>query len=379
MVQYMNLRTLGASALALSFALSFGVANAQTALSVSCSGAPTATSVAWTASASGGIAPYAYLWGNGSTSTSQTVTYAPGTYSMTIQATDASSSVATSTCAATVVAAPTAPAISAFTATPASITAGQSSVLAWTVANASSTSIDNSVGDTSSVTSTTVTPSVTTTYTLTAVNPAGTSTAAATVTVTPVSTSTPSTLQQQIQALLQQIAALQQQIRNLIAGQIGTGTSTPPVIPPGQVGKQACISLGRDVSEGDSGDDVRGIQQMLASNPAYGFNASPTGYFGPMTKRAMMRYQEMNGIVASSSGTGYVGSLTRGFFERECGQGLMKQGESESSSTSDNSTTTSDSGSVSSSTTGTQALTHAIIPNFEYGNSGEHGNGHGDN
>lgn len=226
----MNIRTLGAPALALLFAASFGIANAQTALSVGCSGAPTATTIAWTANATGGVAPIALLWGNGVTSTAQTLSYAPGTFAMSIKATDASSSVATSTCSATVAAIPVAPAISSFTATPGSITAGQSSVLAWSVSNASSTSIDNGVGAVTG-TSVTVSPTVTTTYTLSAVNPAGTSTAHATVTVT--ATSTTSTVQQQIQALLQQIKALQQQIAQLIASQFGTGTTTPPVIPPG--------------------------------------------------------------------------------------------------------------------------------------------------
>ena len=74
------------------------------------------------------------------------------------------------------------PAISSFTATPASITAGQSSTLAWVVSGATSLSISG-IG---AVTGTqiTVTPSATTTYTLTATNTNGSVTAQATVTVT---------------------------------------------------------------------------------------------------------------------------------------------------------------------------------------------------
>ncbi len=258
----MNIRTSGASALAgiASFVLCFGIANADTTLSVTCSGAPSASSVVWTASAQGGVAPLALLWGNGSTSTSQTLPYAAGTYSMTIQATDASSSIATSTCSATVEA-----------------------------------------------------------------------------------TSTPTTsIQDQIQSLLNEIASLKAQLELLVRNQLGgAGTTTPPTTPPGQVDKAACISLNRNLSEGDSGDDVLGLQQMLASDPTYGFTASTTGYFGPATARAVMRFQEDRGIASSS--TGYVGPMTRGYFERECGDGLVNSSdrsqapEATSSSSGDNS------------------------------------------
>ena len=82
--------------------LSFAFVGTASALTATCSGSPTATNITWTASASDGILPFAFLWGNGSTSTSQTIAVAPGTHSMTLQATDASTTVATTTCAATV-------------------------------------------------------------------------------------------------------------------------------------------------------------------------------------------------------------------------------------------------------------------------------------
>ncbi len=315
----MNSRFIAASATGLVFALSFGVASAQSVLAVSCSGMSTATSVTWMANTTGGIAPVALLWGNGATSSSQTVTYAPGIYSMSIQATDASSSVASSTCSATVAQAQTAPFISSFVTNPASITAGQSTTLSWTVVGASSTSIGNNVGVVSG-TSVSVSPTTNTTYTLTAVNPNGTTTAQATVDVN--ATSTSSSVQSQIAALLQQIVQLQQQLRNLLSQTSGSATSTLQTIPPGQVGKGMCIALNRNLSEGDNGGDVMQLQQILASEPSTGFNASPTGFFGPLTARAMMRFQEDNGIASSSSATGIVGPLTRGFFTRRCGEGL---------------------------------------------------------
>lgn len=99
---------------ALSFAAFAAAAGAMlahadaTALSVSCAGAVSGNQVTWTATSSGGTAPYALLWsGSGITGsvtgTSVTATYsANGTYTAMIQSTDASSTVATSSCAATV-------------------------------------------------------------------------------------------------------------------------------------------------------------------------------------------------------------------------------------------------------------------------------------
>lgn len=78
------------------------------------------------------------------------------------------------------------PAITSFTATPSSITAGQSSQLAWAVDSSATTiSINNGVGTVTSDTDdrVTVTPTATTQYTLTATNGSGTSTRNVTVTV----------------------------------------------------------------------------------------------------------------------------------------------------------------------------------------------------
>jgi len=74
------------------------------------------------------------------------------------------------------------PAVASFISTPASILVGSSSVLSWTVSNASSTSINQGVG-TVSGNNTSVGPTLTTTYVLTATNPAGSAFATTTVTV----------------------------------------------------------------------------------------------------------------------------------------------------------------------------------------------------
>ncbi len=74
------------------------------------------------------------------------------------------------------------PSISSFIAIPDSITSGGSSVLSWTVSNATSISIDNGVGIVTG-TSVSVSPTTAKIYTLTATGPGGTVTATATVTV----------------------------------------------------------------------------------------------------------------------------------------------------------------------------------------------------
>jgi uncharacterized protein YkwD len=76
------------------------------------------------------------------------------------------------------------PVINWFTATPATIAAGQALTLSWSVTNATNLSIDGGVGDVSAVTSKVVAPAQTTVYTLTASNAAGSSTSRVTVTVT---------------------------------------------------------------------------------------------------------------------------------------------------------------------------------------------------
>lgn len=78
---------------------------------------------------------------------------------------------------------PAAPTVT-LSATPASVTAGQSATLAWTSTNATSLSINQGIGAVAVSGSLAVTPTASTTYTITAVNSAGqTATATATVAV----------------------------------------------------------------------------------------------------------------------------------------------------------------------------------------------------
>ncbi len=118
------------------------------------------------------------------TGTSKVVTPS-ATTTYTLTATNGVGSV-TSMVTVMVSPAPQPPSISTFLATPATLTAGQSSTLSWTVSGATSLSIDNGVGAVTGI-SKVVTPSATTTYTLTATNAVNSVTATAMVTVIPLS------------------------------------------------------------------------------------------------------------------------------------------------------------------------------------------------
>lgn len=114
----------------------------------------------------------------GTSGTKAVTPAATTTYTATFTGTNG----ATGTCAATitVTAAVTKPVISSFTATPASISQGQSSTLTWSVSGASNLSIN---GSAPTGPSQVVTPNATTNYVLTATNQAGSVTASQTVTV----------------------------------------------------------------------------------------------------------------------------------------------------------------------------------------------------
>jgi peptidoglycan hydrolase-like protein with peptidoglycan-binding domain len=129
----------------------------------------------------------------------------------------------------------------------------------------------------------------------------------------------------QIQALLGQIKSLQQQLMTLVASssasaQTWVASTTPSWLPGSEGGqKPPCLTLPRNLSVGSRGDDVKQLQQTLADDPESGFKGTVTGFFGPLTARAMANFQMHNGIASST--TGFVGALTRGFFDRKCGKG----------------------------------------------------------
>lgn len=89
-------------------------------------------------------------------------------------------------------------------------------------------------------------------------------------------------LMAQIEALTSQIQALQQQVQELQTQQ--------------QTLQEEINALTRQLEQGMQGDDVKLLQQMLATDPEIYPEGLVTGYFGPLTKAAVQRFQEKAGI-----------------------------------------------------------------------------------
>lgn len=94
----------------------------------------------------------------------------------------------------------------------------------------------------------------------------------------------------------------------------GSVVATPIMWGPGP----SCPHFLRSLSFGASGDDVTTLQTFLAAR-GY-FKVSPTGYFGPLTRTAVARWQEDDNVIAQgNTGSGFFGPLSRAFFIRSCG------------------------------------------------------------
>ncbi len=103
-------------------------------------------------------------------------------------------------------------------------------------------------------------------------------------------------LQSQIRELLAKVASLQTQLREQTSA-----SSTMPQPGMWSEGKSAriCTMLSRNLTRGQSGEDVRGLQEFLSTE---GFlNTSATGYFGPATASAVAQWQAKNNISALGS------------------------------------------------------------------------------
>lgn len=130
------------------------------------------------------------------------------------------------------------------------------------------------------------------TSTATTTTSVATTTVATTTVATTTATSTPVT-NPTIAGLLAQLAKLTTLFNELKAKLAGT---------------QAEIKeLRADIREGMTDADVRTIQELLASDPTIYPRGLVTGYFGPMTKEAIMRFQAKNGLDV----TGLIDTETR--------------------------------------------------------------------
>src|SRR3989338_3296293 len=97
------------------------------------------------------------------------------------------------------------------------------------------------------------------------------------------SAATVAELQAQAQTLLMQLTALQAQY----SGNAGAATAG------------ACPNLTRSLSRWISGNDVLRLQTFLARDPSIYPEAVLSGYFGPLTERAVQRWQVKFGVIRS--------------------------------------------------------------------------------
>ena len=93
--------------------------------------------------------------------------------------------------------------------------------------------------------------------------------------------------------------------------------SIPEVVPPGPpTVESAGPAFPRNLTVSSRGDDVRALQELLIEEDAYP-EALVTGFFGPLTRHASIRFQEKYASeilrpIGLTAGTGYVGPMTRG-------------------------------------------------------------------
>ena len=93
-----------------------------------------------------------------------------------------------------------------------------------------------------------------------------------------------------------------------------TPKATAPVIIPlaSSLVTSSAVFI-KNLSFRMSSDDVRRLQTLLASDKEVYPEGLTTGYYGPLTKKAVGKFQIKHGVVASSKAPGYgmVGPLTR--------------------------------------------------------------------
>lgn len=101
---------------------------------------------------------------------------------------------------------------------------------------------------------------------------------------------------------------------NEIFGAVSAAVS-PPAAPAAAPAPVSAVSAGipsRVLSPGTRDDQVRALQQLLASDPDIYPEGTASGYYGPATTRAVRRFQLKHGVIQSGNdnGNGNVGSRT---------------------------------------------------------------------
>lgn len=113
-------------------------------------------------------------------------------------------------------------------------------------------------------------------------------------------TSTPdiTALQAQVAQLLQQVTQLQAQLAEL--------QKTNASLQGNVEQLKQTLQITTQLRKGMSGDDVKHLQEVLATDPNLFSKDNVTGYYGPLTEKAVEHFQEHFGITV----VGMVGPLT---------------------------------------------------------------------
>jgi len=123
---------------------------------------------------------------------------------------------------------------------------------------------------------------------------------------------TTSGLTSELKALLKQVSDLQAQLEKLHKQRA-------------ELGKQIIetrIALTKNLREGMTDEEVKVLQELLAADPTIYPEGLVTGYFGPLTTKALKRFQEKHGIEA----VGEVGPKTLVKLNEEVSKGAWKAG-----------------------------------------------------
>jgi peptidoglycan hydrolase-like protein with peptidoglycan-binding domain len=105
-----------------------------------------------------------------------------------------------------------------------------------------------------------------------------------------------------IQKLLAQIVILQAELNKLIAAKGGSTSTTP-------------CTFTRTLREGTQGTDVTCLQTYLKKKGH--FNGNATGFYGPLTKDAVYKWQKSVGIVPEPTAIGMFGPRSQDTLVKE--------------------------------------------------------------
>ena len=122
------------------------------------------------------------------------------------------------------------------------------------------------------------------------------------------------TLQQQIEKLKTQIEALIVKIESLKQARLEARETTKEI--------KGTLKLIRHLRQGMSGEDVKLLQEVLATDTDVYPEGLVTGYFGPLTKNAVKKFQKIAGIEQ----VGLVGPKTSARINELLEEGAGKSG-----------------------------------------------------